>query len=92
MPFRFVTAAINGAVFRPLVMQSRAPVYLLTVGGARHYDFTDFPLLAPPFKLTGQLGPIAMGEMQRMMTAYTLALRRTSRPDGEKSTGSPPRR
>jgi predicted dienelactone hydrolase len=72
-PFFFFAAAINGAVFRPLVMQSRAPAYLLTVGGAKHYDFTDFPLLAPPFKLTGQLGPIPTSEMQRTMTAYTLA-------------------
>ena len=47
--------------------------YSVTVAGARHFNYSDFGLFSPVFKMAGFVGPIDGERMAEITSAYTLA-------------------
>ena len=49
------------------------PAYRVTVSGTAHYNFTDFSLISPLFRLMGLIGDIDGQRMAGILNAYTLS-------------------
>ena len=52
---------------------AQAPVWRLTIAGARHYNFTDVALLTPLASRLGITGPIDGEYGLKMINAYSVA-------------------
>ncbi len=72
-PFMFMlnqTAAYN----RSRILKGlEGTVYVITVRGTTHFDFTDLALYSPVLKFTRAFGPIDGHRMVEIINAYTLA-------------------
>ena len=49
------------------------PVYVVTVRGTKHFNFTDLYLYSPVLKYTKAFGPIDGSRMVKIINSYTLA-------------------
>lgn len=72
-PFMFMHSAAAGLMNEAMYENSAAPAWYLNVKDTQHFDFTDFPLVAPGFKLLGALGKIPAERAVHITNAYTLA-------------------
>jgi hypothetical protein len=56
-----------------LFESATGPAWYIGVKGSKHFDFTDFPLVTPGFKLLGFLGEQSGQRSVRITSAYVLA-------------------
>lgn len=69
-PFVIASSQKNTNVHRLFYERAAAPVWLLTVQGSEHMDYTDFSWFAPRLAAkAGMLGGIAPARMHRIMNA-----------------------
>lgn len=72
-PFMFVNSEGASRLNQPMYERAAGPAYLLTVRGARHFDFTDFAVVAPILRHLGALGATPGERISTIYNAYTLA-------------------
>lgn len=72
-PFLFMVSASGEYLERDVYEKASGPIYLVTVEGAEHYNFTDLTLVSPLGQAFNFSGPIAGDQMMRIMNTYTLA-------------------
>lgn len=73
-PFFFASSVDNEALHRLMYERATGPAWLLTVGGSKHMDYTDFARVAPRLAVRGgMIGGIAPARMGDIMNATALA-------------------
>lgn len=72
-PFLFMQNPEGQAINRTLFERAQGPGWFMVVQGSRHFDFTDFPLVTPIFRLLGFIGSVPGERMVHITNAYTLA-------------------
>lgn len=72
-PFLWMNGPGYSQLNEPMFENSAAPAWYLVVKGTQHFDFTDFPRVAPVFGWLGASDQIAPRRAVQITNAYTLA-------------------
>ena len=72
VPFMFMSSAL-AHLHEPVYERAAGPAYNVSVGGTKHFNYTDFSMLSPVFRRMGFLGAIDGARMERIMNDYLVA-------------------
>ncbi len=63
----------NALPYNAMFEIASGPAYAVSIEGSEHFNYSDFSIMSPLYKMTGLLGPIEGYRMLEITEAYVLA-------------------